>query len=187
MPVSILTPPEILPVSLSGIKKFLRIDHGDDDDLLTQLIGAATLQVEGHTKQSLINRTVKQYIDEVPSRGRIIVEGWPVREIVSIAGFDATGTEVVLPSDEFAHEIRLDPAVISMTPALNAKYPNGFEISFVSGYGETAQDIPSNIIHAINRVVAHWYEHRGAGPAEIAESLPVGIDKLLAPVRRVRL
>lgn len=187
MPVSILTPPEALPVSLSGIKQFLRIDQDDDDALLTQLAEAATAQVEAQIKQSLINRTVRQYVDCIPGCGSVLLEGWPVREIVKVTGFDESGSETVISADHFRGEIRLDPATISFSPRLNADHPNGIEIDFVCGYGESAQDVPSNIIHAINRLLAHWYEHRGAGNTEVAESFPVGIERLLAPVRRVRL
>jgi uncharacterized phiE125 gp8 family phage protein len=61
------------------------------------------------------------------------------------------------------------------------------EIDYIAGYGETSLDIPSNMVRAIHLIIAHWYEFRGAGISELQQSLPHGIERLLAPTRRVRI
>lgn len=188
MPVSVLSPPAALPVTLSGVKRFLRIDHTEDDELLTQLAQGATAHVEAHIKQSLINRTVRQYVDELPLSNKVELESWPVREVVQVTGFNYDGEPEAFGSAACRLDKQLDPAVIVFNRCKRSTaITNGYEIDLITGYGETGADIPSNIIQAVHRIISHWYEFRGASGEGIAESVPSGIEKLLAPVRRLRL
>ncbi len=53
MRLSIVTPPEIEPVSLEEAKLYLRVDTGDENELITSLIKAARIMVEKETHRAL--------------------------------------------------------------------------------------------------------------------------------------
>jgi uncharacterized phiE125 gp8 family phage protein len=58
-------------------------------------------------------------------------------------------------------------------------------VSFISGHGSLAAEVPAPLRQAVLMLVAHWYEHRQ--PVEIGdkgEVLPAGVLDLVAPYRR---
>ena len=56
MTLTDLSPPPVLAVSLDAAKVFLRVDHDDEDALITDLIDAASRQIEDRCGVSLITR-----------------------------------------------------------------------------------------------------------------------------------
>ena len=57
-------------------------------------------------------------------------------------------------------------------------------ITITAGY-RTPADVPAAIRQAMLLLVAHWFDHRNAAPDRSA--LPMAVDALLAPFRRMRL
>jgi len=188
MAVSVIIPPVASPVTLSDIKQHLRIDHDEENDFLLALSQAAVDHVETHIRQSLINRTLRQYCDDLPATNRVVIEGWPVTTVVEVSGYNTAGDIHVI--DQSTYRLVRDHVSTELVfdPAINRDMiVNGIEIDFVSGFGDMGLDIPSNILQAIKRIIAHWYEVRGSGQEGGEASLPNGIDRLLAPLRRVSL
>lgn len=188
MAISTIEAPAALPVSLEDFKKHLRIDHVEEDEFLGETLNGAVAYVEAGIRQSLIHRTIRQYCDTLPLSNRITLEGWPFVRLVSVQGYNITGEMVAI--DPARHRVVVDSlsAELVFDPMIDrATVLNGFEIDFVTGYGETSIDIPSIIVQAIKRLAAHWYELRGSGEEGASHTLPVGLDKLLAPVRRMSL
>jgi len=189
MPLSVIVPPALKPVTLAKIKQHLRLDHDEDDEYLIDLLDAATLHVEAVTGRYLVNRTVRQYVDIMPASRSVLLEASPASSIEEIRGFDSDGN----PNTFFAANYRLDnrfdtPAVIFNTNINYQSFYNGIEIDFVAGFGDTGMDIPSNIIRAILVLIAHWYEFRGTMlPGDETALVPDGIESLLASVRRLKL
>ncbi len=189
MPLAILTPPEANPVSLPQIKRHLRIDHAEDDEYLIEIAEAATLHVEALIGQSLITRTVRQFVDTVPASRSIPLEAWPINNVQEVRGYDLEGNPNLISADHYMLDNRMDPAALVLNTNVNFNaFSNGLEIDLVIGYGETGVDIPSNITRAILVLIAHWYEFRGTLPAGDETALiPDGLNVLLAPVRKVHL
>ncbi|MBI3440665.1 MAG: phage head-tail connector protein [Proteobacteria bacterium] len=65
------TPPATEPLTLSEMKLFLRVDHGNDDTLVTGLISTARQLCENATGRSLITRSYSLYLDEWPRQSRM--------------------------------------------------------------------------------------------------------------------
>lgn len=188
MAVSVLSAPAAYPVSISSCKQHLRIDHDQDDDYLSELIAAATSHVEAHIRQSLINRTLRQYVDGSAAGRSITLDAWPVGSLITGTAYNIDGEALELSPGDMLLDRNSDPATVSLKPSIGLlSISNGIEIDYVAGYGDTGLDVPSNIIRALHLIVAHWYEHRGAGIAEIQQSMPPGVDRLLAPTRKVKL
>ncbi len=71
MTATLLTGPALEPVSLADVKAHLRVDHDDDDALLTAAIVAARVHVESATRRVLIEQEWRIYLDRWP-RKRIL-------------------------------------------------------------------------------------------------------------------
>lgn len=53
-------------------------------------------------------------------------------------------------------------------------------ITFDAGYGDTADDVPAALKHAIKLIVSHLYENReGVSFSSIAYEFPYGVEALL--------
>jgi uncharacterized phiE125 gp8 family phage protein len=50
----LLTGPAIEPISLAETKTFLRVEHDDEDQLITALIAGARSHIEAQTQTALI-------------------------------------------------------------------------------------------------------------------------------------
>jgi len=189
MPLAVILPPEMKPVTLAKIKQHLRLDHDEDDEYLIDLLDAATLHVEAATGLYLVNRTVRQYVDTIPVSRSVLLEASPASSIKEVRGFDSDGN----PNAFLAANYRLDtrfetPAVVFNANINYQNFYNGIEIDFVAGFGDTGIDVPSNIIRAILVLIAHWYEFRGTAlPGDETAFIPNSIESLLAPARRIKL
>ncbi|MEL7428755.1 MAG: head-tail connector protein [Pseudomonadota bacterium] len=188
MAVTTLVPPSGLPVTLASIKQHLRLADTDEDNYLLELADGATTYVESHIRQCLVERTVRQYVDGSSVSRIVELECWPVKTIVGVTVYDINGDPATLADGDHVLRTSSDPATFSLKPSLGLSgVRDGMEIDYLAGYGETSLDIPSNMVRAIHLVIAHWYEFRGAGISELQHSLPHGIERLLAPTRRVRI
>ena len=54
MPSILLSGPAAEPITLAAAKQFLRVEHGDDDDVIAALIAAARIHVEAATRRALV-------------------------------------------------------------------------------------------------------------------------------------
>ncbi len=59
------TPPQSEPITLADTKQHLRIDHDDDDELITALISAARQHAETFTDRAFMPQTWYLYLDAV--------------------------------------------------------------------------------------------------------------------------
>ena len=191
MPAILLTPPALEPVSLADAKHFLRVEHDDDDDVISALIAAARVHVEVKTRRALIDQTWRLTRDVWPASRRLPIVPVPLQEVTAIRVFDADGVPHALDVDDFAIDRLSAPAVLAFArSAMRApgKLASGIEIDIVAGYGDEPDAVPGPLRQAIRMLVAHWYENRGviAASGEVA-SMPVSVASLLAPFRVLSL
>lgn len=71
---SLVTKPANEPISLAEAKKFLRVDHTDEDTLIEALIKAARQQIEELTRQVLIEQTWQAQFSSFPAAGVELVK-----------------------------------------------------------------------------------------------------------------
>jgi len=184
----LLAGPAEEPVSLAEAKAFLRIDDNAEDGLITTLIGAARLHVEGVTGRALIAQSWRIVLDDWPDNGVVRLPVAPLLSVISIAATDSNGASHELPLGQFGGEPErlLVPRVVVGMPALQERA--GIEIDYIAGFGTEPGDVPADIRQAILGLVAHWHEHRDA--VLIAGSgaiVPSGFDRMVAGYKRVRL
>ncbi len=177
------------PVTLAEAKAHLRIDHGDDDDLLAGLVRAARQEVERSTGMALLAQSWRLVLDDWPQNGCVLVRIHPLREVQSITAFGSEGEGSVIDPDTYQVDAVSRPARIHFTaPVAPLRAMNGLEIDFTAGFGEAGTDVPDPLKRAILLLVAHWYEFRaGYGPADQPVSYPAGFDRIVAGYRAGRL
>jgi hypothetical protein len=157
MTSTLIAGPGAEPVTLAAAKAFCRIDAGDDDALVTALIAAARLHVEGLIGRALITQTWRL---TVPCAPRLVV--LPV--IPAMALVEAP-----------------DGAVLQGDAVLLVEAGDDVSIDYTAGYGD-AGDVPADLKQALLSLVAYWYENR-----DLAMTSPAGVDRLLASYKRVRV
>ena len=177
------------PVTLAEAKAHLRIDHGDDDDLLAGLVRAARQEVERSTGMALLAQSWRLVLDDWPQNGCVLVRIHPLREVQSITAFGSEGEGSVIDPDTYQVDAVSRPARIHFTaPVAPLRAMNGLEIDFTAGFGEAGTDVPDLLRRAILLLAAHWYEFRtGFGPEEQPVSYPPAYERLIAGYRERRL
>lgn len=184
-----ITKPSVAPVTLSETKMHMRISSGDEDELLSQLIAAATELTERETGIALITQTWRLWLDALPLDGTVSLPKHPVQRIEQITWYDADGAALTLEGESYFLNTVTRPATLKFQrSALPAGFCNGIEIDFTTGFGDIGTDIPDMLRRAILALVAHWYEFRGVyAPADQPVSVPDIYSRLTSHYRQARL
>lgn len=186
---SIVTGPEIAPVSLGEAKLHLRVEHDLEDAYITQLVDAAREYVEQQWGLALIEQTHKVLLDTWPAGG-VKLRPHPVASLVSVKAWngsafaDITGFQLVTGR----------PAFVVLTDGGSAPVPSrtrqGIEITFTTGFAASEDGVPSAIKQAIMLLIGQWYENREAGRMDgslVSAEIALGVAHLMAPYRSPRL
>lgn len=185
MSAVLLTPPVNEPLTLAEAKAFLRVEHGDDDAVITALIAAARVHVEAMTRRALLAQTWRFVLDAWPRDGRFAPRIGPLRELVAARLFDADGT--VRDMDE-SLVVDVGANVIA-APCFALPAPGraraGIELDVSCGYGAEAGDVPADLRQAMRLLLAHWYDHRVA--TVDGALVPASVSALIAPYRMLAL
>ncbi len=188
----LLTGPASEPVALADAKAFLKLDTTDDDALVSTLITAARLHVEGTTGRALLSQGWRVVLDDWPPGGLVRLPVSPLLSLTAITAYDAAGDPVSLPLTGVLWDATAAPTVLFLPAGYGVaqilRQRQGIEIDYVAGYGADPADVPATLKQALLTLVAYWLENRDA--VVIAGSgsvVPTGIDLLLAPYRSVRL
>ncbi|WP_420431583.1 head-tail connector protein [Hyphobacterium sp.] len=194
MTLQLVTPPAVEPVALAEAKAFLRVASDHEDDLIVQLIAAARQRVEAEAGRALIMRTYREAIDcwEVP--GRTTGNGKqfrlpmpPLISVASVTTFDTDDSASAWPAEDYFVDTASDPGRIAVRSGafpIPGRATAGIEIVFDAGYGAAAEAVPSALREAVMRLTADAYHNREGGAER---PLPLAVQGLLAPYKRVRL
>lgn len=194
---TLVTPPAIKPVTVEYVKKHSLIDHDEQDDVIDLLIDAATTHLDGWTGtlgRALCEQTWRQDYDDFASCLRLPLG--PVVSVEAVTYIDTDGIEQTV--DEADYTLRTDSLGSYVEFGCEYSFPSlnsanaAVSVEFVAGYPVTdgAWTGPAAIKHAIMLLVAHWFENREAvltGQGAAATTLPLGVDALLAPYRRIHI
>lgn len=164
--------PSIEPVTLSEVKAYLRIDHSDDDNFLSGLIEAARDAAEVYLRRSLITQTwVLTYDDNVPFH--VDLPHGPVQSVTNVVAEAEDASQTTVNAQAYTllanDTLRVEGYVSS--PKVH--------ITYVTGYGDTANTVPAAIRQGIIHHVGMIIERR-----EDLTDLPGGILGLYAPYRK---
>ena len=183
MPLELITPPALEPVTLADARAHLKVDVSDDDALIARLIAAARARAEWHTGRALITQSWRLWLDTWPCSGVIELPLPPLQSVASVTAYAPDDTTTVLDPATYQVDAASSPARLTLratvSPPTDLRALNAVAIEFTAGYGDNASDVPPPIVEAILELVAFAYENRGEAPAE----LPLDCLALLAPYR----
>lgn len=192
MPIKIITPPAVEPVTFDEVKLQVKLDVDDERDLIEGIyIPAAREDCEDFHGWSYVERTLEYVLDRWPSGDRIYLPRPPVQEIESVYYLNPDGEEVSftdwLPSLDGDPAVLLKPGCSWPTAKL---YPAGaVRVRYVSGYPAKESDpcgnIPFAVKAAILQTVASYVENREAvaGRGHIPQRIPGTAEDLLWKTR----
>jgi uncharacterized phiE125 gp8 family phage protein len=186
MPLQLITPPAVEPVTLEDTKAHLKVDTAYDDALITALITAARARAEWHTGRALVTQSWVLWLDGWPAGNCVEIPLPPSQAVTSLTTYALDDTATVLDASlyqvditsPFARVTLKSPAIVANTRKLNA-----IAIAFTAGYGDAASDVPQAIRTAILEMIAELYTNRG----DLDSAPPTIARTMLAPYRVPKL
>jgi uncharacterized phiE125 gp8 family phage protein len=160
---TVIVPPADPVVTLAEAKAHLRVEHDDDDALITGLIAAATQNLDGPggwLGRCLMLQTIEVTLGVFPCEPYELPYP-PFVEVVSVNYYDFAGNDLVVDPGAYRTigNRWISPLYGKSWPS--TRYDNeGVRIRYTAGT-EIAADVPEPIRIAILLMVAHLYEHRG--------------------------
>lgn len=208
----VITPPEE-PFTLDQCRQHLRVEpyeydsdgvgtHPDDWWILNVGLPAAREHCENFLGLSLSLRTLEYALNRFPSMdvdGSVAIElpMGPVLEVESVIIGDASSDSSVTSDGTLLFtNFHLDnfvlpsalwpvggswPAITGGRNAIRIRYTAGYRVDSFGGF-----ELPKTLAAAILLVLGHLYEHREDTVEKALQSIPLGAEALMRPLR-VRL
>ena len=176
----IKTDNDTLIVPLDDMKLYLRIESSEttEDDLITGLILSAQKTIEKYTRRELLNKTFTMYLDFFPYACRLnnrfeeAIDNYTIEvkrsKLDTINHIKYYSNDILETLDSALYDFTQDNDYSrihlidssSTWPDIDNR-KQAIEIEFVAGYGDSSDDVPDDLITAIQRLVAYMYENRG--------------------------
>lgn len=191
--IRVIDRPTEEPLSLAEVKIHLRVDHTDEDEMLSGYISAARDLVENECSRALMAQTVELGLDDFPRyEDRIRIPRGQLQGIFSFLYTDVDGiTHAMNAGTDYKLNQFSEPAEVVLP--FNAVWPSVMldtaapvRIQFQCGY-ESAADVPKQAKQAMLMLIGDWYVNREdvviGRTSTVAAKLPNGVDRLLTNLR----
>lgn len=141
-----------LPVDLSKLKQYLRVDFDDDDTLIEGLAASAAAQVAHFAQLALLMQTICVHVFRPEMADILDLPIGPAANDAEIA--------VTVNGTEFSDFVLIggNRPLILWGDSLGGLAPNHIVITYRAGFGEDASAIPSDIAQAIMDQSALMYD-----------------------------
>lgn len=190
------------PVTLTDVKRQVRVDIHDDNDYLQDLVKRAVGWCENYTRRAFITQTWELKCDEwwderyasasrfaswrTRTERAIFIPRPPLIAVSSITYLDLDGNTDTVASSVYRVDSSSEPGRITLD--YNQTWPsdlrmvsNPITITHTAGYGARAA-VPDEIKQAILMLVGHWYENREASlVGTISKNIEYSVQDILSP------
>jgi uncharacterized phiE125 gp8 family phage protein len=184
MTLILVSGPVVEPATVAEVKLDARIDSNDFDSSIATLIQAARETAESLTGRAFITQTWQLVLDAFPV-AEIKVGKLPIQSIASITYVDTSGaTQTIDPSDYTLDAVTGPGWVL---PAAGYSWPatfgaaNTVRVTFVTGYGDLAEDVPAGLRSWIRASAAQAIQQQ-TNPSEVTVKTQF-VDRLLDQFR----
>ena len=183
--ISVTSAPTVEPVNAAEAKLHLRVDHDTENTLIERLISVARRYCEQVSGRAFITQTLEGGIPKWPVDGVIRLPYLPLSSVTSIKYTDSDGTEHTLANTVYGVDTKLGLIYLEedqQWPSVTLRRYDPITITWVSGYGTAAADIPDIYKQATLLMVGHLYENREAVIAQqgvTMGTLPLAVEALL--------
>lgn len=187
---SLETAPATEPVTADELRDFLRTNATDlPDSEANDFIAEARQLIEKTYNIALITQTWLMAIDQWPTRaqepwwdgvvqahinvitgayGDLEIPKWPLQSIDGVNVYDEDGNATAVNvATTFDVDTYRTPGRITIkrgaTLPTAQRANNAIEVTYTSGYGVAAADVPAPIKRAVKQLAAYLYSHRGDG------------------------
>ena len=190
--------PAVPPLNRATVKEHLDVGYADKDALIDALQAAAVSYLDGWSGvlgRCLSEQTWRQDFDRFARCLRLPLA--PVINVASVKYDDVNDIEqTIAPTNYTLLEDDLGPHVVFADnfafPAIHGTRP-ALRVSYVAGYATSGVDpnivsaVPSALKHAVLMLVRHWFDNPSAVVVGVsAQSVPLAVEALITPFRRVR-
>jgi len=178
MNLSQTTAPTSEPLTVPGVRQYLRIDDDRDDPVITDLIKAARGLAETSTRRQLMRATWKYSFQAWPDT-EIVLPHPPLSSVSSITYLDTAGDRQTWSSDDYDVQTdepgRIRPAYGEVWPAVRHDL-DAIQVTYLAGYA-SASAIPELILLGMRLLIGHWLENREATAQGInLTQIPLGVE-----------
>lgn len=163
MSLDLITAPALEPVSLAEAKLHLKVDHSDEDTLISALIVAARRMAEHQTQRALVTQTWELVLDAFPA-DEIQLPKPKVLSIVWVKYLDTSGVLRTLDPAAYALDAATLPGYVIPVDLWPSPYSgaNTVRVRFTAGYGPAAADVPADVVAWMLLQVGALYRNREA-------------------------
>src|SRR5256885_12694283 len=106
----LLAGPAVEPITLAQAKQFVRVEHDDDDDVITALIAGARIHVETQTRRALITQSWRLTRDVWPATGCVPVLPVPLKTLDAARVYKSDGSTLATDLAAFTVDKAAAPA-----------------------------------------------------------------------------
>jgi uncharacterized phiE125 gp8 family phage protein len=161
MAIQVVTAASAKPISVDEAKLFIRVDGNEEDSLIDLLTSMAVERFQLTTGVQLISATLRQTFSSFPFF--IQIDKKPITAINSVEYRDENGDWQTFSADNYivSSDFKLITVKSTVTlPDLYEDEPRPLRITYVAGYGTTAESVPADIRHLILVMCATAYMQR---------------------------
>lgn len=173
------------PITLADAKEHVRVTDDDQDFYIQGLITASRIWCENKIDRSFITSTWQVTTDQFPDNaGPINLPRPNLIAISSIQYIDTGQTLQTIDPSRYAVDAasqpgRIFPAYTLIWPA-TLLFANSVIITYTAGYGDSADDVPLTIKHAMKMYMQKLFDTvRGGGDIKMDAASDSAIESLL--------
>jgi uncharacterized phiE125 gp8 family phage protein len=156
MRLSVVTESAESAVTLTEVKAWLKVDHSEDNDKLTELIKSATVTIESYINQAIITKTFLYVNDNV-----VIDSNYDVALYLPYAPISVSFVKVYDTSNNAntitAYE-RYNRKIIFTDLDITPRTNEAYQVQFTAGIASNATTTPADIKIVLKEIVAFFYD-----------------------------
>jgi uncharacterized phiE125 gp8 family phage protein len=169
--LTVVYPPESLPISVADAKLYARIPYSVEDVLVTNWIKAGRDIAETYQRRTYIETTYKLSLDGYPCFPLTLPRSTPHRQVDRIKIYDTdSSANILYDNTTDVDQGYFDIDTVSSPGRINVKYgvvlptttlreTNGFEVQYVAGY-DSSTSVPAYICDALYLYCAYRNDNR---------------------------